>query len=227
MSNQENKADNGKHDPTLLMHDLGKALKAVTAVLNYGAEKYEPRGWKTVEPRRYQSALLRHYNDKYVGNEEKDEESGLLHLAHLATNALFLLQMHIENRELGPYTTKDLYIYNKPPQNHKKNTAPEITETVLAPDDTFRITCTEPDYAQVGDYQFLIESEKQASPRSEDAFELPKQREGYRPECCHKTVLKRCKGCPYGEVESPKARTVCSNDCYFNHECGAACPYGR
>jgi len=51
MLNQENKADTGKHDPTLLMHDLGKALKAVTAVLNYGAEKYEPRGWKTVEPR--------------------------------------------------------------------------------------------------------------------------------------------------------------------------------
>jgi len=44
MLNQENKADTGKHDPTLLMHDLGKALKAVTAVLNYGAEKYEPRG---------------------------------------------------------------------------------------------------------------------------------------------------------------------------------------
>jgi hypothetical protein len=177
------------------MDDLGKALKAVTAVLNYGAEKYEPRGWKTVEPRRYQKAMLRHYNDHYVWNEEKDEESGLLHLAHLATNALFLLQMHIENSELGPTQTKDFYTYKNPPQNHKKNKAPEITGTVLAPADTFIINC--PDYTQVGDYQFL--KEKQTIQRSEDAFELPAHREGYRPECCHKTVLKRCTDCPYGE----------------------------
>jgi hypothetical protein len=198
MLNQENKADNGKHDPTLLMHDLGKALKAVTAVLNYGAEKYEPRGWKTVEPRRYQSALLRHYNDHYVMGELTDNESGLLHLAHLATNALFLLQMHIENAEQSAKTPPDFYTYKKPPQNHKKNKAPKITGVVLEPDVTFS-NGKGPDYAQVGDYQFLIESEKQAIPRSEDAFELPKQREGYKSECCHKTVLKRCEGCPYGE----------------------------
>ena len=196
MLNQENKADNGKHDPTLLMHDLGKALKAVTAVLNYGADKYEPRGWKTVEPRRYQSALLRHYNDHYVWNGEKDEESGLLHLAHLATNALFLLQMHIENSEHDPNPTKDFYTYKKPPQNHKKNKAPEITEVVLKPGSTFIINDKKSDYTQVGDYQFL--KEKYAIPRSEDAFMLPAHRAGYRPECCHKTVLTRCKGCPYG-----------------------------
>ena len=196
MLNQENKADNGKHDPTLLMDDLGKALKAVTAVLNYGAEKYEPRGWKTVEPRRYQSALLRHYNDHYVTGELTDNESGLLHLAHLATNALFLLQMHIENAEKSSKTPPNFYTYKKPPQNHKKNKAPEITGVVLEPDVTF-INC--PDYPQVGDYQFLKECVEQAIPLTEDAFELPKPRAGYRPECCHKTVLKRCKGCPYGE----------------------------
>jgi hypothetical protein len=179
MPNQENKADNGKHDPTLLMHDLGKALKAVTAVLNYGAEKYEPRGWKTVEPRRYQSALLRHYNDHYVTGELTDNESGLLHLAHLATNALFLLQMHIENAEKSSKTPPNFYTYKKPPQNHKKNKAPEITGIVLEPDVTFV-------------------TGKQEYPFTEDAFELPKNRAGYRPECCHKTVLKRCKGCPYG-----------------------------
>jgi hypothetical protein len=195
MLNQENKADNGKHDPTLLMHDLGKALKAVTAVLNYGAEKYEPRGWKTVEPRRYQSALLRHYNDYYVMGELTDSESGLLHLAHKATNALFLLQLYIENVEKSSKTLPDFYTYKKPPQNHKKNKAPEITGTVLAPGDTFIVNC--PDYTQVGDYQFPKECEKQAIQLTEDAFELP------------------------------KARTVCSNDCYFNPDCGGACPYGR
>jgi hypothetical protein len=155
MLNQENKADNGKHDPTLLMHDLGKALKAVTAVLNYGAEKYEPRGWKTVEPRRYQSALLRHYNDHYVMGELTDNESGLLHLAHNATNALFLLQLHIENAEKSSKTPPDFYTHKKPPQNHKKNKAPEITGVVLEPDVPFV-------------------TGKQGYPLTEDAFELPK-----------------------------------------------------
>ena len=213
MLNQENKADNGKHDPTLLMHDLGKALKAVIAVLNYGAEKYEPRGWKTVEPRRYQSALLRHYNDHYIMGELTDNESGLLHLAHKATNALFLLQLHIENAEKSSKTPPDLYTYKKPPQNHKKIKAPEITATVLAPDDTFRITCTEPDYTKVGSYEFLKEQEKQAlllrashkHNLTEDAFDFPEQLPQYKTE----------------------SRIVCSNDCYFNPECGSGCPYGR
>ena len=261
MLNQENKADNGKHDPTLLMHDLGKALKAVTAVLNYGAEKYEPRGWKTVEPRRYQSALLRHYNDHYIMGELTDNESGLLHLAHKATNALFLLQLHIENAEKSSKTPPDFYTYKKPPQNHKKIKAPKITGTFRAPD--YTSICKEPyDYTYVHDYGRKA-YEKQAEHPAEDAFDSPADREfaqfcpeyeqpafqipegvsdfpsGLHPwpeydhktksyywKCCNKTVLKRCKGCPHG-VKLPKARIVCSNDCYFNPECGGTCPYGR
>jgi hypothetical protein len=160
------------------MHDLGKALKAVTAVLNYGAEKYEPRGWKTVDPRRYQSALLRHYNDHYVMGERTDNESGLLHLAHNATNALFLLQLYIEAVEKSSNTSPDFYTYKKPPQNHKKNKAPEITATVLAPDNTFiingpdgalRVNCKEEEYTYVHEYGRKA-YEKQLT---EDAFELP------------------------------------------------------
>jgi len=131
MLNQENKADNGKHDPTLLMHDLGKALKAVIAVLNYGAEKYEPRGWKTVEPRRYQSALLRHYNDHYIMGELTDNESGLLHLAHKATNALFLLQLHIENAEKSSKTPPDFYTYKKPPRTRSRQSILRKTRLIL------------------------------------------------------------------------------------------------
>jgi hypothetical protein len=130
--------------------------------------------------------------------ELTDNESGLLHLAHKATNSLFLLQLYIENVENSSKTPPDFYTYKKPPQNHKKNTAPEITGVVLEPDVTFS-NGKGPDYAQVGSYEFYKEQEKQASALLEDAFELPKQREGYKSECCHKTVLKRCKDCPYGE----------------------------
>jgi hypothetical protein len=209
VSNQENKADNGKHDPTLLMHDLGKALKAVTAVLNYGAEKYEPRGWKTVEPRRYQSALLRHYNEHYVMGELTDNESGLLHLAHKATNALFLLQLYIEAVENSSKTPPDFYTYKKPPQNHKKSKAPEVTGTFCAPDYTF--IRKELDHTYVDDQEFRKQYEKRTirppmgvapatgEHRLEDAFDFPEHSAGYKPECCQKTVLKRCKDCPYGE----------------------------
>jgi hypothetical protein len=137
--------------------------------------------------------------------ELTDNESGLLHLAHKATNALFLLQLYIENVEKSSKTPPDFYTYKKPPQNHKKNKAPEITGVVLEPDVTFILNCKKPDYTSVGDYTYLKERENKAIllnaansfQISEDAFEVPKQRAGYKSECCHKTVFKRCKGCPY------------------------------
>lgn len=108
MNDQLNKADGGKIRPSLLIDDMPVAIKNVAAVLTYGAEKYEERGWMKVDPERYRDALLRHYL-AYCGGEDFDEESGLHHLAHLACNALFLLQME------GVGNPK----WNKPPQNHK------------------------------------------------------------------------------------------------------------
>jgi hypothetical protein len=65
---------------------------AVGAVLEYGARKYAPDGWKGVPDARarYADALLRHFS-AWLDGERADPESGLPHAAHVATNALFLL----------------------------------------------------------------------------------------------------------------------------------------
>ena len=84
------KADSGKPRPTLVPVSL---IKAVTAIRKYGCQKYhDPDNWRKVEPQRYRDALYRHWL-AYLGGEEKDEESGLPHLWHMACNLAFLIEM--------------------------------------------------------------------------------------------------------------------------------------
>lgn len=83
-----------------IKHDTGKprytllpwaALREVVAVLEYGADRYSQDNWQQVEPHRYTDALLRHGAEVAEnGILARDEESGLLHTAHVACNALFL-----------------------------------------------------------------------------------------------------------------------------------------
>jgi len=82
------KFDDGKLDWTLLPV---RPMEGVLRVLQHGAKKYERDNWQLVEDaeRRYQSALIRHMMAILRG-EEHDEESGLPHIDHVATNALFL-----------------------------------------------------------------------------------------------------------------------------------------
>lgn len=88
--NQDVKADAGKYRPTLVPVSL---VKAVAEVREYGCKKYhDPENWRMVEPQRYRDALYRHWL-AYLGGEEFDEESGLPHLAHLACNVAFLIEM--------------------------------------------------------------------------------------------------------------------------------------
>ena len=94
--NQQPKADQGKPCPSLCPVSL---IEAVTAVRMYGTQKYgDPDNWKQVEPERYHQAMLRHilaaWNDPY----KIDPESGLPHIAHVATNIAFLLEMKEENK---------------------------------------------------------------------------------------------------------------------------------
>lgn len=83
------KDDLAKPRWTLLPWD---ALRAVVGVLEYGAQKYAPQGWRTVTDPvpRYRDALVRHLVAQMDG-EDIDPESGHHHAAHVATNALFLL----------------------------------------------------------------------------------------------------------------------------------------
>lgn len=84
----ERKTDCGKPDYSLLPLD---ALEGVVRVLEYGCRKYVRDSWRTVPEgrRRYESAMLRHLAAMQRG-ETVDPESGLRHVDHLATNAIFL-----------------------------------------------------------------------------------------------------------------------------------------
>lgn len=99
-NDQQAKADAGKPRPTLTPVSL---IDAVTAVRMYGNEKYhDSENWRKVEPQRYRDALYRHWL-AYLKGEKCDQESGLPHLWHLATNAAFLIEMEssIHNGEGG------------------------------------------------------------------------------------------------------------------------------
>lgn len=90
----EAKADKGKIRPSLTPPAL---IKAVTEVREYGVEKYhDPENWRKVEANRYWDALLRHVLSAWENPYKRDEESGMLHLAHIATNAAFLLEYYEE-----------------------------------------------------------------------------------------------------------------------------------
>lgn len=87
---QPAKLDAGKPRPTMVPPSL---IRAVTAVREYGTKKYrDPENWRSVEPQRYRDALYRHWL-AYLEGEEKDKESGLPHLWHIACNAAFLIEM--------------------------------------------------------------------------------------------------------------------------------------
>jgi hypothetical protein len=91
------KDDSDKPRLDLVLGDFANALWAVGLVGTYGAKKYTDKGWHEVPnaQERYANALLRHYL-RYKTGEYIDLESGLGHLAHMAWNALAILQLECE-----------------------------------------------------------------------------------------------------------------------------------
>lgn len=65
-------------------------IEEVGQVLTFGANKYGANNWQKVENAkdRYYAAALRHLLAWRKG--EKQDESGCSHLAHVATNMMFL-----------------------------------------------------------------------------------------------------------------------------------------
>ena len=89
--------DDGKLPYELLPFD---ALERVTKVLEFGAKKYSQRGWENgMHYSRVFAPTLRHLF-KWWRGEENDTETGLSHLAHAATNVLFLLAYTL--RDMSP-----------------------------------------------------------------------------------------------------------------------------
>lgn len=83
------KADGGKRRLDLL--PVGPLLD-IADVLTFGANKYADRNWERGFPfSRPYAAALRHMLAWWSG-ETNDPETGLNHLAHAATNIMFLLE---------------------------------------------------------------------------------------------------------------------------------------
>lgn len=104
------KDDGGKLDLTLLFDDCPHALEAVAEVLQWAVTKkqpvpYERGSWQGVDDfqRRYRAAMQRHMlgsaKERLANGlpieQTTDHETGLLELAHIATDAIFQLEMAI------------------------------------------------------------------------------------------------------------------------------------
>lgn len=89
------KLDGNKVDLDLVLGDFSLALIEVGKIGTDGAKKYSRSGWLKVPDalHRYSSALLRHFFlDK---KEAYDKDSGSLHKAHVAWNALAILELEL------------------------------------------------------------------------------------------------------------------------------------
>lgn len=90
-----------KYDEGKLRYDLipPEFTEQVAIILTYGALKYGDNNWQGLDNfnDRYYAALERHLQAWRKG-EENDQESGFSHLAHAATNCLFLLWKEIKNK---------------------------------------------------------------------------------------------------------------------------------
>jgi hypothetical protein len=88
------KHDDGK--PTLALLPP-EALLEIAKVLDHGKRKYTAHNWRGgFVWSRVSSAIMRHLFAWLMG-EDRDPESGLLHLAHAGAGLLFLLTFQLTN----------------------------------------------------------------------------------------------------------------------------------
>lgn len=89
------KADNGKLQISLVPMQINKDIAEVRM---YGTNKYNsPNNWVIIEMQRYVDALLRHLIAFIEDNNSVDEESGIPHYKHAATNMSFICEMMRED----------------------------------------------------------------------------------------------------------------------------------
>lgn len=96
------KYDAGKAPWHLVAFD---AIAEIVAVLDFGAKKYAARNWEAgMDWDRPFGACLRHLTAWWMG-EDKDQETGLSHLAHAGCCIMFLIAYEI--RGVGVDTRPD------------------------------------------------------------------------------------------------------------------------
>ena len=106
---EHNTAPDTQTDDQAAKHDAGKPMLslvppeiiyAIARVRQYGCEKYhDPDNWRKVSIERYWDAVLRHVLKAWWSPEAVDDESGLLHIEHVACNLAFILEMMREEKE--------------------------------------------------------------------------------------------------------------------------------
>lgn len=90
-SDQTAKADAGKLELTLVPRQI---IREIAKVRMYGKQKYkDPDIWKNISPERLRNAAYRHFLSYLDDPSGVDEESGISHLSHLATNIAFLIEL--------------------------------------------------------------------------------------------------------------------------------------
>lgn len=90
-NDQTAKRDAGKPRLSLVPTEI---INCIARVREYGVTKYiDPDNWKRVSTDRYHDALFRHVIAYINDPTSVDEESGLPHLWHIATNCAFLCEL--------------------------------------------------------------------------------------------------------------------------------------
>jgi len=94
------KLDEGKNRLGLVLLNFPRALNEVGVVGTYGAEKYTDNGWLTVDngEARYTDAMFRHLLAAKIEGDI-DADTGLLHKAQVAWNALAALELYLIDLE--------------------------------------------------------------------------------------------------------------------------------
>ena len=94
------KLDANKPRCGLVLGGFSRALGQVAQVGTFGAAKYTDNGWRSVPAgqERYTDALWRHLLAEAQG-QQADPDSGLLHAAHTAWNALARLELKLQELE--------------------------------------------------------------------------------------------------------------------------------
>ena len=95
------KHDAGKPRAGLMVKDFARALAAISHVTTFGSVEYSPGSWRTIPNAkdRYYDAFHRHIFAAAAG-EVNDPKSGYPHAAHIAWNALALLELELA--QAGP-----------------------------------------------------------------------------------------------------------------------------
>ena len=98
---QEGRKDDREKPMAGVLLDFSRALQTVVDVGTYGAKKYTRGGWATVPEgsQRYLDAMMRHLLAMDVDPDGLDKETGLPHLAHVAWNALAVLELQARRKE--------------------------------------------------------------------------------------------------------------------------------